>query len=255
MNFLDVYKTERSLQLIYRSIFRLMLAAFFATTVISCSGSVNDETSPTERLKEAQHEFDKKHYESASKILEEIRVVTVGTALGGEIQYLLAESNYRMSNYLEADSYFSAYLSGYPGGPHAQDALYKRAMSNLKEIQYTSVGFTGLRKVVPHDRDISLVRSARLNFAQYLTKYPEGEHSEEASEWIKILWEKEGLHELEIASFYLKKKKKPEAALSRANKILDAEYPENIKQKAREIADAAKRELAPNDNVKQEDTP
>jgi outer membrane protein assembly factor BamD len=236
-------RTERSPQLIYRSTFRLFLAVFLAASIIACSGADKDDTSPTERLKEAQHEFDGKHYETAAKILEEIRVVTVGTAVGGEIQYLLAESNYRMSNYLEADSYFSAYLSGYPGGPYAEDALYKRAMSNLKQIQYRSIGFSGFKKVVPYDRDISPVRSARLNFTQYLTKYPEGVHSNEASDWIKVLWEKEGLHELEIASFYLKKKKKPQAALNRANKILEADYPEDVKQKAREIADAAKRKL------------
>ncbi len=175
--------------------------------------------------------------------------------MGGEIQYLLAESNYRMNNYLEADSYFSAYLSGYPGGSYAEDALYKKAMSNLKQIQYTSIGFTGFRKTVPHDRDINPVRNSRLNFTQYITKYPEGVHSKEASDWIRVLWEKEGLHELEIASFYLKKKKRPEAALSRVNKILDADYPEDIKQKAREIAEAAKLKLVPEDTGKEEDTP
>jgi len=222
---------------------------------MACSGSPNDDTSPEDRLKEAQHEFDAKHYETASKILEEIRVITVGTALGAEVQYLLAESNYRMSNYLEAESYYSAYMSAYPGGPQVEEALYKRAMSNLKEIQYTSVGFTGIRKKIPYDRDISLVRSARLNFAQYLKEYPEGEHSAEASKWIKELWEREGQHELEIASFYLKKKKKPEAALGRANRIIEGDYPEEIKLKAAEIAEAARKKLAPEDSGKEGETP
>lgn len=248
-------RTERSLPLNPGSIFRLLLTVTLAASVFACSGADKDETSPTERLKEAQHEFDGKHYETASKILEEIRVITVGTALGGEVQYLLAESNYRMSNYLEADSYFSAYMSAYPGGPHAEDALYKRAMSNLKQIQYTSIGFKGIRKKIPYDRDISLVRSARLNFAQYLKEYPEGTHAGEASEWIKKLWEREGQHELEIASFYLKKKKKPEAALSRANRILEGEYPEEIKRQAARLAEAAKEKLLPKDTGKEGNAP
>lgn len=251
----DVHRTERSSQLKRSSAFRLLITVTLVASFVACSGSVNDETSPEERLQEARHEFDKKHYEAASKILEEIRVITVGTALGGEVQYLLAESNFRRSNYLEADSHYSAYLSGYPGGPYAEDALYKKAMSNLKQIQYTSISFSGIRKKIPYDRDISLVRSARLNFAQYIKEYPEGGHSAEASEWIKKLWEREGQHELEIALFYLNKKKKPEAAINRANRILEEDFPEDIKRQASQIVRSAEEKLVPADTGKEGKTP
>jgi outer membrane protein assembly factor BamD (BamD/ComL family) len=51
------------------------------------------------------------------------------------------------------------------------------------------------------------------------------------------------MHELEIATFYLKKKS-PQAALARAKRVLEGDFPDDIKTQARELMQKAEASLA-----------
>lgn len=205
----------------------------------SCSGPSRKETSPAESLQEARVQYEKRQFDSAIEILDDLKIVTAGTALGGEVQFLLAESNFRLRNYLEAESHYSSYLSAYPNGPFASEAIFKRATANIRLIQRKVIGLFKIKTVLPHDRDIEPLRRARLLFQEYLDKYPDGDKASEAEHWINLLLEKEGYHELGVARFYLKKKQ-PEAVLSRTSRILGGQYPPSVKKEAEVITEKAR---------------
>ncbi len=211
-----------------------ILVLVLSLIAISCSTPAIKETTPEEKLKEARKEIDRRHFEKASETLEELRFTTAGTRLGGEVQFLLGETMFKRGKYPEAESHYAAYLSAYPDGPFSEQALYKQALSKLKQIQKRKIGLLTFRAYIPYDRDISLLREAKTLFELYTRKYPNGKWIDIATQKAEELLEKEGMHEIEIAAFYLKKKS-PQSALARARRVVDGNYPEDLKDQAREL--------------------
>ncbi len=213
-----------------------------ATLLSSCSAPALREGNPEERLQQVRNNIQKHQYESAMEGLEELRYVTAGTKLGGEVQFLLGETSFLQGKLPEAESHFSAYLTAYPEGPFAEKALYRQATSKIKQLQKIRVGFLTFRSYIPHDRDASLLREARVLFELYAEMYPEGEWAAEADQRAKELREKEGEHELDIANFYLKRDR-PEAALLRAEEIVNGDYSEDLRARARTLSEKARSNL------------
>jgi len=186
--------------------------------------------------------MDKKRNEKAYETLEELKIVTAGTRLGGEVQFLLGETGFKRGKYPEAESHYAAYLNTYPGGPFSEKAVYMQAQSKVRQIQKRTIGFLSFRRTIPHDRDISLLREARVLFEIYMEMYPTGEWIDIAKQRAEELLIKEVMHELEIASFYLRKKN-PRAALARTKRVLEGDFPDNIKDEARDLVRKAERSL------------
>jgi outer membrane protein assembly factor BamD len=189
--------------------------------------------------------MEKNHYELALKTLEELKPATAGTRLGGEVQFLLARAKYHQGKFAEAEAEYKTYLALYPEGFFSEEALYMAAVSKLRQIKKTSIGFFSLGSYVPHDRDISALTEARGLYEQYLDRYPSGQWKTEAGKLTRELREKEGEHYLEIISFYLKKKQH-KAALARSEWLLESDYPEGIKARALEFATRAGELLSEN---------
>jgi len=215
----------------------ILILSFLA---ISCSKSTLNEATPEERIRDARNDMDKRHYEKAYDTLDELRFVTAGTRLGGEVQFLLGETGFKRGKYPEAETHYAAYLNTYPDGPFSQQAVYKQALSKVKQLQKRK--FLSFKAYIPHDRDISLLREARVLFEIYAERYPNGEWIDLAMQQAEELLIKEGKQELEIASFYLKKNS-PRSALQRAKRVLDGTYPEDINAQARDIIRKAERSL------------
>ncbi|MCK5353077.1 outer membrane protein assembly factor BamD, partial [bacterium] len=115
-----------------------------------------------------------------------------------------------------------------------------QALSKVKQLQKRN--FLTFKTYIPYDRDISLLREARVLFEIYMEMYPTGEWIDIATQRAVELLIKEGQHELEIASFYLRKKN-PRSALVRAEQVLNGNYPDNIKAEARDLIRKAERSL------------
>jgi len=216
----------------------LILALSFIA--ISCSSPEIIESPPEERIRDARSDIDKHRYEKAYESLEELRLVTAGTRLGGEVQFLLGEAGFYRGKYPEAESHYAAYLNAYPGGPFSEQAIYMQALSKVKQLQKRSL--LSFKTYIPYDRDISLLREARVLFEIYMEMYPTGEWIDIATQRAGELLIKEGQHELEIASFYLRKKN-PRSALVRAEQVLNGNYPDNIKAEARDLIRKAERSI------------
>ena len=212
---------------------------FLAT---SCSTPLVREAPPEEKLAQARTDIKKRRLEAAKEKLEGLKFITAGTRLGGEVQFLLAETLYRQGELAEAEVGYETYLLSYPGGPFAEKALFYQALSKIRQIEKVHLGFFSFKRYIPHDRDLSILREARVLFEQYLRSYPDGQWTGEAQEKATALLTKEGEHELNIVSFYLKKKK-TRAALARAQRVLENQFPEPILDRARELVREAKEAL------------
>lgn len=200
------------------------------------------ESLPEQKLVEARKDIKKHRYEKATETLMELRSVTAGTHLGGEVLFLLGETAFHRGKYPEAESYFAAYLNTYNGGPFSEQSVYMQAESKIKQIQKRKIGFLSLKTYIPHDRDISVLREARVLFDIYKELYPTGKWIETATQQSEELLIKEGKHELEIAAFYLRKKS-PRSTIARARRILEGDFPEDINTKARELIREAEQSL------------
>ncbi|MDF1535101.1 MAG: outer membrane protein assembly factor BamD [bacterium] len=214
------------------------LVTALALVTVSCSAPQVREESPEERLDQARTSMEKHRYEAAQETLEDLKFITAGTRLGGEVQFLLAETRYRQGKLSEAEVGYGTYLLSYPGGPFAEKALFYQALSKVRQLEKMRLGFFSIKRYLPHDRDISIIREARVLFQRYLETYPGGEWVEEADERVTELLTKEGEHELGIASFYLNKDK-PQAALARTGRVLQGPFPDPILDRARKLAGEA----------------
>lgn len=236
---------EATLKTFYRIAFPILILAIVMT---SCSTPVVDESPPEERIRQARIDMEKKRNERAYESLEGLRLVTAGTRLGGEVQFLLGEAAYNLGKFPEAESHYEAYLNAYPAGPFTEKAVYRQAISKVKQIQKRKIGLLSFKAYIPHDRDISLLREARVLFQLYVERYPDGEWVADANRRAEELLTKEGMHELEIASFYLRKNN-PLAAIKRAGRILGGEFPEKIKDDARGLIRDAEESIPQEESV------
>ena len=215
--------------------FIFLVLLVIVTGIAGCSSKPDELPSPEERLAAVRKDMGKKRYELVNENLEQLMLVTGGTRLGGEVQFLLAENQFLRGKYAEADVHYETYLKLYPQGPFAEKALYRNGISKIKRIQKVAIGFFTFKSYVPHDRDVSALREARYLFEQYIDRYPSGQWIDDARKMATELLVKEGEHELSIASFYLKRKQY-QAVLARVDRVLSGNYPEEITTRAREIA-------------------
>jgi outer membrane protein assembly factor BamD len=209
-----------------------------SAAIIGCSSRPVQLPSPEERLEKARKDMEKHRYEMALETLEELRPVTTGTRIGGEVQFLLAETLFRQGKFAEADLNYGTYLDLYPDGPYSEKALYMNALSKTRNIRKIDIASLTFRSYIPSDRDVSVLRDARKLYERYIDQYPSGLWLDDSRKMATELLAKEGEHELSIALFYLKKDQFP-AVLARAEKVLHGNYPEAIKVRARELIQKA----------------
>jgi outer membrane protein assembly factor BamD len=227
-----------SLNTVYRRA-ALITVILLAVSFAACSSPEKKLTEPAVEVTKARQLLEKKRYSPALEILEGLKFITAGTAIGGEVQYLTGKALYGSGKFEDAESHFSSYLAAFPEGPFAEDALYFRAQSNVKVVEKKTIGLLKIKKFIPHDRDVASLIQARNYFSMYLEKYPDADKADSARELIEILRTREGEYELSVASFYLKRGES-HAALIRAQRILTANFPPEIKDKAKKIADRAR---------------
>jgi outer membrane protein assembly factor BamD len=218
--------------------FTILFLLTLSSSISGCSSKPAQLPSPEERLEKVRKDMTKHRYEMAIETLEELKPVTAGTRLGGEVQFLMAETRFRQGKFAEADIYYGTYLDLYQDGPFAEKALYMNALSKTRNIRKIAIGLLTFRSYIPSDRDISVLREARILFELYIDRYPSGQWIDHSRQMATELLFKEGEHELSIASFYLKKDQL-QAVLARAEKVLKGNYPEEIMTRARELVQRA----------------
>ncbi len=226
------------------NILSIIAAAGLTLALASCSSTPKAQIDPDERI-DSIHTLLKKHrYEEAIEILNGLKFTIAGNIRDEEIKYLTALTYFKQGKFLESDPAFGLYLAGYPDGRFAQEALYYQASSKIRQSQRSVLGLFSVRKVLPIDRDVSFIREARDLFSLYTRKYPKGEFIEEAAAREAELRSKVGEHELEIASYYLRKNN-PDAAILRVERIIEEDHPKDIKERAVKLLKQARSSKGP----------
>jgi len=219
----------------------LVLALTLALGAAGCSSAPEVEAPPAERLARAADLVDRERNTEAKALLEELRSPVAGTALEGEVVFLLARARYGLEEFADAEVLFGSYLSRWPEGSRAAAALFDRALCFVRKAERLKIGFFSIERVVPFDRDVTPLAQAETLLAEFLSRYPAAPEAAQAAALVAELRGKRGLHELDIADFYLRKHD-PAAALERARAVEEGDYPATVREKAGEIVRAARKD-------------
>jgi len=168
------------------------ISFFLIILFFTACGEYNNILKSTDlnlKFEYAKKYFDEEKYSRAATLLEDIVQLTRTTSRGEEALYLLAQSNYKMKDYLSASEYFKTYYSTYPKGEYAELARFYSAY--------------GLYLESPDPRlDQSDTYKSMQQFQDFIELYPQSERKEEAQTALFELQEKLALKELLAIRLY-----------------------------------------------------
>jgi outer membrane protein assembly factor BamD len=163
----------------------------FVFLFISC-GEYNNVLKSTDlnvKFDYAKKYFDEGKYGRAATLLEDVVQMSRTTSRGEEGMYLLAQSYYRMKDYVTASEYFRSYYTSYARGEYAELARYYSAYCLYLES--------------PDPRlDQSDTYKAMKQFQDFIELYPQSERKEDAQRSMFELQEKLALKELMAIRLY-----------------------------------------------------
>lgn len=220
----------------------------------------------------AQKFYDKKSYDRAIPLLEEMILLKRGTAEFEEVSYLHATAHYRMKDYTMASYFLENYVRTFPTGRHAEECAFLDALcyyqnspnyeldqvdtrTAIDRFQLFLVRFpnTGLRDST--NNMIDLLRSklevkayhageqyfhmrqyqaASMAFKEFMRQYPNSDYREDAM--LRIL---RADHALALNSVEAKRAERIREALSSYRNFADA-YPAGVE---RDQAERLRKEL------------
>jgi outer membrane protein assembly factor BamD len=187
-----------------------LLAVFLAA---ACAGKPKRADLPPEELyRQAQESVEKKNYDRARDLLDQIRDEYPFSRFAPEAEILSADMAYQQKNYEEAAAAYRSFEELHPTHPRASYALYRRGLA------YAALS-------LPEDRDQSGTRNAVAAFDKLLHADPGNEHAEDARSRLTELRARLAAHELYVARFYIRRKSYS-AALQRLEYLVQ-EYPDS----------------------------
>ncbi|MDW7710691.1 MAG: outer membrane protein assembly factor BamD [Deferrisomatales bacterium] len=189
--------------------FAALLAALLA---IACAGKhKRAELPPEELYRQAQEAVERKRYDRAQELLDQLRDEYPFSRLAPEAELLSADMAYQQKNYEEAAAAYRSFEELHPTNPRASYALYRRGLA------YAALS-------LPEDRDQSGTRSAVAALERLLYAHPGSEYAEDAQRRLIELRGRLAGHELYVARYYLRRKNYG-AALQRLETLVQ-EYPD-----------------------------
>lgn len=141
------------------------------------------------RYQYAKKYFEEGKYNRAATLLEDVVRMKRGSTEGSEALYMMAQSYYRMKDYVTASAYFKNYYTTYPRGEYAELSKY--------------YGAYGLYLESPDPRlDQSDTYEAMQQFQDFIETYPQSELKDDAQNALFELQEKLALKELLSVKLY-----------------------------------------------------
>ncbi|MDR3340144.1 MAG: outer membrane protein assembly factor BamD [Candidatus Symbiothrix sp.] len=170
---------------------KIAVVFFFAFLFVACGEYNNVLKNPDMNVKYdyAKKYFDAGKYSRAATLLEEVVQMTRTTSRGEEAMYLLAQSYYRMKDYLTASEYFRTYYTTYSRGEYAELARYYSAHCLYLESPDPRLDQTDTYK-------------AMQEFQSFIEVYPQSEKKEESESAMFELQEKLAFKELISVKLY-----------------------------------------------------
>lgn len=186
-----------------RIIAALIIISF---TFTACSGfsKVQKSKDYEYKLKMADQYYEKKKYNFAQQLYEELFPIFKGTDRFEELYYKYAFCTYNLSDYLSAENLFKSFVEVFPNSKHSEEMDYMRAYTYYKQSPKVELDQTNTTKT--------------MGFMQtFINTHPGSSRNKEASEIIDKCRVKMELKELKSAELYLNLGQYKAAAIAFAN--------------------------------------
>jgi outer membrane protein assembly factor BamD len=192
-------------------------------TLLSCSSKTYTGTI-TEKCraeyKDAEEKFKAGKYWKAKEDLTEILQNCTGTGVMEETHFLLAESHFRLEEWLEARAEYSSFVNFFPGSPFAETAAYRKAVSAYN-LSYKD------------SRDQTNTNFAIRDFSRFDSEYPNSALIDSAYLYLDSLNNRIAENDFQIARLY-SRMGEPGAAAIYLKGFLD-EFPKSPRYKEANI--------------------
>ena len=173
---------------------KILICCVVCLTFLSCS-SKTYTGSLTERCvaqnKAAEEKFKNGKYWSVKEDLEEIMQNCTGTGVMEETHFLLAESHFRLEEWLEARAEYGSFVNFFPGSPYAETAAYRKAISAYN-LSYKD------------SRDQSNTTFAIRDFSRFESEYPNSVLLDSAYLYLDSLSNRVAENDFQIARLYFR---------------------------------------------------
>jgi len=178
---------------------RFFLAAVAALLLLfssGCSEKLSRQTGLTdaELLARGQKQAEQKKYKAASEAFQVLLERFPTSPLAGRAQFGLASSRMANKEEIEAEVAFDDFLRLYPADPKVPDALFLK-------------GKLLSRQVLAPGRDQGKTREAIKTYTLFLEREPESARAKEAAGKIRDLRNRLALHESNVVSHYVARKR------------------------------------------------
>jgi len=176
------------------SILNSQLLCIALLLLISCSsnkftGSLTEAC--VREYKAAEEKFKKGKYWSVKDDLDEIIKTCAGTGVIEEAHFLLAESHFRLEEWLEARAEYGSFANFFPGSPYAETATYRKALSAYN-LSYKD------------SRDQSNTTFAIRDFSRFEAEFPNSVLLDSAYLYIDSLTNRVAENDFQIARLYFR---------------------------------------------------
>ena len=206
-----------------RNSFVILSTVFVVSFVIGgCASKTVNESNPKDMYEDANKDIENDRYLIALDKLRIVKTKFSYSNYGALAQLRIGDVYFLQESYTEAASAYETFGELYPKNEKAPYALFRAGESYYMDIPSTI------------ERDMKSAESAISTFTNYLKKYPNGENVEKAKNLKHKAYDKLAEKELDIAQFYIRRKK-ADAAKARLQKILD-QYPDSdVAPKAKDL--------------------
>lgn len=211
---------------------RTVLASTLALALFAAGcagGKQRAEIPPEELYRQATVALEKKRYEQARELTEQLRDDHPFSPFAVEAELLAADVAFRDDKFEEAAAAYRSFEELHPTHAKVPYAVYWRGVSYYN-------------RSLPAPRDQTASRNATEAFQKLLYAYPDSEFAPKAREMITELRSRLAAHELDVARYY-EGQKKYRAALQRLQFVVQ-QYPDTperdqAQQKALELQERA----------------
>ncbi len=153
-----------------------------------------------EAFKKAVNMYEKKEYPEAISAFETVISIGRGTDIGREAQFLLAETYYKNEQYLLAASEYERFGTLYPQSDQKQDADFKQALCYYELSPEYKLSQKHTRRAIEL-------------FELFISRYPDSERVDKATEYIDQMRAKLARKMYESARLYQRVDKYEAAAI------------------------------------------
>lgn len=172
-----------------------LASAFLLADLVSCSKELRTmnkygtKGSIAQKDTAAMFFMNRKDYDKAAIILEEIVPLTATTQRGEDLLRNLALAKYNTGEYIMATYYFDQYLKRFPASKFTEEAAFLQAYAYFKQSD-------------PYFLDQIYSDKAAESLQNFINAYPQSSHAKEVNEYLNELRERKATKAFEGAKLY-----------------------------------------------------